>query len=364
MLRQVAAAAFAVALCLSPSWVSAQTMAIKVSVASANVHKFPSVGSPVIGTVERGTILDVTRELGDWVRVSWPEGEDGAGYLHLSAGAMTSSAYIRDSVGAVARKSTKEQPAAAMPELTAASPEPALASPQPAAKPAAAKPAAAKPQPAAAKPQDAKAARRAAALSGQRPASPAPASPAPAATASNGEQGAPLNAQVTPMQAPTQYIQPPSHFIGLGGNMMGTSPVGFGATVRTWSRGQPSFQMTVSHSSQTSLTAPGEVASLQIQPSLLYSLRDRLTDYLWVRPYFGGGVSFVRDSLRNITPGVTDATNNGFGWQGFGGAEFTFPSVPKFTLSADAGYYWRPESFEGFESNRIGISVSAHWYVK
>lgn len=354
MFRHVAAAAFAVAFCLSPSWLSAQTMAIKVSVASANVHKFPSVGSPVIGTAERGAILDVTRELGDWVRVSWPEAEDGVGYMHLSAGTMTSSAYIRDSVGAVARKSTKEQPAAAQPEPAATQPQPAAAKPQPAA---------AKPQPAAAKPQSAKEARRIAALSAPRSSAPAPASSAPAtASASNGEQGAPLNAQVTPM--PTQYVQPPSHFIGLGGNLMGASPVGFGATVRTWSRGQPSFQMTVSHSSQTSLTAPGEVASLQIAPSLLYSLRDRLTDYLWLRPYFGGGVTFVRDSLRDITPGVTDSTKNGFGWQGFGGAELTFPSVPKFTLSADVGYYWRPESFTGFERDRIGVSVSAHWYVK
>jgi hypothetical protein len=362
MVRHVAAAAFAVAFCLSPAWLSAQTMAIKVSVASANVHKFPSVGSPVIGTAERGAILDVTRELGDWVRVSWPEGEDGVGYMHLSAGTMTSSAYIRDSVGAVARKSTKEQPAAAHPEPAAIQPQPAAARPQPAAKPQPA-PAAAKPQPAAAKPQSAKEARRIAALSAPRSSAPAPAPAAPAtASASNGDQGAPLNAQVTPM--PPQYVQPPSHFIGLGGNLMGASPVGFGGTVRTWSRGQPSFQMTVSHSSQTSLTAPGEVASLQIAPSLLYSLRDRLTDYLWLRPYFGGGVTFVRDSLRNITPGVTDSTKNGFGWQGFGGAEFTFPSVPKFTLSADVGYYWRPESFTGFERDRIGISVSGHWYVK
>jgi hypothetical protein len=363
MVRHVAAAAFAVALCLSPSWVSAQTMAIKVSVASANVHKFPSVGSPVIGTAERGAILDVTRELGDWVRVSWPDGEDGVGYIHISAGTMTSSAYIRESVGKVARSSTKPEAAApAPPDATtpqpAASPQPAV-NPQPAAKP---QPAAAKPQPAAAKPQTAaakaKEARRTAALSAPRPAS------TPATTASsNGEQAtAPLNEQVTPM--PTQYVQPPSHFIGLGGNMMAASPVGFGAAMRTWSRGQPSFQMTVSHSTQTSLTAPGEVASLQIAPSLLYSLRDRLTDYLWVRPYFGGGVTFVRDSLRDITPGVTDATKNGFGWQGFGGAEFTFPSVPKFTLSADVGYYWRPDSFTGFESDRIGFSVSGHWYVK
>ena len=108
--------------------------------------------------------------------------------------------------------------------------------------------------------------------------------------------------------------------------------------------------MTVSHSSQTSLTAPGEVASLQIAPSLLYSLRDRLTDYLWVRPYFGGGVTFVRDSLRNITPGVTDSTKRGFGWQGFGGAEFTFPSVPKFTLSADVRLLLAPRVIHRFRT--------------
>jgi len=363
MVRHTAAAVLAVAFCLSPSWLSAQTMAIKVSVASADVHKFPSLGSPIIGRAERGAIIDVTRELGDWVRVSWPEAEDGVGYMHLSVGAMTSSAYVRESVGAVARSSTKPQEAPS--PQAAATPQQAV-KPQQAAKPQqTAKPQpGAKPQPAAkpqqaAKPQTAREARRAAALSAPRP---APAS-APAATASNGEQAvAPLNEQVTPM--PTQYIQPPSHFIGLGGNMMGASPVGFGAAVRTWSRGQPSFQMTVSHSSQTSLTAPGEVASLQISPSLLYSLRDRLSDSLWVRPYVGGGVTFVRDTLRDITPGVTDATTNGFGWQGFGGAEFTFPSVPKFTLSADAGYYWRPESFTGFDAGRIGVTVSGHWYVK
>jgi hypothetical protein len=197
-------------------------------------------------------------------------------------------------------------------------------------------------------------------LSAPRPAPAAPASASPTA-GSNGEQ-APLNEQVTPM--PTQYVTPPSHFIGLGGSMTGASPVGFGAAVRTWSRGQPSFQLTMSHSSQTSVEAPGQLSSLKIAPSLLYSLRDRLTDTVWVRPYLAGGVTFVRDSLREVTPGAIAETKNGFGWQGFGGAEFTFPSVPKFTLSADLGYYWRPESFPGFDAGRVGVTVTGHWYVK
>ena len=153
------------------------------------------------------------------------------------------------------------------------------------------------------------------------------------------------------MPTPTQDITPPSHFIGLGGSMIGASPVGFGAAVRTWSRGQPSFQLTMSHSSQTSVDAPGEVSSLQFAPSLLV---------LAARPphrlCLDTAVSRRGSHVRARQPARGDAgrprrrTKNGFGWQGFGGAEFTFPSVPKFTLSADLGYYWRPESFPGFES--------------
>jgi hypothetical protein len=36
--------------------------------------------------VARGRTLLVTRQLGSWVKVSWPEAEDGAGYLHVSWG--------------------------------------------------------------------------------------------------------------------------------------------------------------------------------------------------------------------------------------------------------------------------------------
>lgn len=308
MFRHAAAAALAVALSLSPSWLWAQTSALKVSAASANVHKFPSMGSPVIGKAPRGAVLEVTRELGDWVKVSWPDGEDGVGYVHLSAGSIAPS-YVRESVGSVAHGSTRES-------------------------------------------------KRTSALNAPRP---APASAPSTTTAGKGDRVA-ANEQPAPF--PTQYITPPSHFIGLGGRM-GASPVDFGAAVRTWSRGQPSFQMTVSHSSQTSVVAPGQLASLQIAPSLLYSLRDRLNDYVWVRPYLGGGATFIRHSLREVTPGATDAvTKSGLGWQGFGGAEFTFPSVPRFTLSADLGYYWLPESFPGFDVGGPGVTVSAHWYVK
>jgi hypothetical protein len=81
-------AALAVVACLTPSWLSAQSVAFTVNAASAQVHKGPSTGSPVIGTARRGAILEVTRELGSWVRVSWPSAEDGIGFVHVSTGAL------------------------------------------------------------------------------------------------------------------------------------------------------------------------------------------------------------------------------------------------------------------------------------
>ena len=64
------------------------TVKLTVNEASANVHKSPSVGSPVIGKAPRGTALVVTREVGDWVKVSWPSAADGAGYVRVSAGTL------------------------------------------------------------------------------------------------------------------------------------------------------------------------------------------------------------------------------------------------------------------------------------
>ena len=79
--------AVAVAVCLSPSWLCAQTTVLTVSAASADVYKSPSTGSPVVAHAPRGTVLAVTRELGSWVKVSWPGAED-VGYVHNSMGSL------------------------------------------------------------------------------------------------------------------------------------------------------------------------------------------------------------------------------------------------------------------------------------
>ena len=83
-----ATAVIVAALSLGSSAAFAQNAELTVKVVSAEVHQTPSVGSPVIGKAPRGAVLEVTREVGDWVKVSWPDDKSGAGYVHLSNGSL------------------------------------------------------------------------------------------------------------------------------------------------------------------------------------------------------------------------------------------------------------------------------------
>ena len=77
-----ATAVIVAALCFGSSAAFAQNAEITVKVVSAEVHRRrPSVGSPVIGKAPRGAVLEVTREVGDWVKVSWPDDKSGVGYV-------------------------------------------------------------------------------------------------------------------------------------------------------------------------------------------------------------------------------------------------------------------------------------------
>lgn len=67
MLRRATAVVFM--LILTPELVRAQETVLRVSVPSADVHKGPSVVTPVIGQAARGTALTVSQNLGSWVKV-------------------------------------------------------------------------------------------------------------------------------------------------------------------------------------------------------------------------------------------------------------------------------------------------------
>jgi hypothetical protein len=123
------ALALGVALFASPVSLYAQGSVFTVQAASADVYKAPTTASPVIGHAPRGAMLSVTRELGSWVKVSWPPAEDGIAYVHMSMGSLGRNQTSDASRPAVARS---PQPAAEPPAATTVAIRGAVATPQPA----------------------------------------------------------------------------------------------------------------------------------------------------------------------------------------------------------------------------------------
>ena len=309
------AAAVAVVLCLSPSFVPglrAQGPEFTIGSEPAEVHKSPSTGSPVIGRAPRGAVLPVTRELGSWVRISWPAGDDGVGYLHVSTGSMAHSSLP------VSRQT------AAAPPAPIAQRAPIAARPAQVARPA--------PRP-------------------------APEAPAPPPT---GVQGQRTGALAPP--SPVRSVSIP-HLVGLGG-LMGGSPFGFGASARASVGGRFRVQLEASRDAATSAAAQQHLTSVQFAPSLLYFLPDKVTDYVWMRPYVGGGLTMYHSTLSGTSAAGSSVSDNTLGRQAFGGVEVALAGAPRFTLSADFGYRWRQTPFDGFELGGRKLSVSGHWYVK
>jgi hypothetical protein len=286
-----------VVMCVTPATVYAQQtepVHMSVSSASAAVHKSPSTGSPVVGTARRGASLDVTRELGDWVRVAWPDSPDGYGYVHRSMGRLV-------------RGSTSPKTVTQVPTRPGAQPAPRGAG-------------------------------------GSTPQRTPPQRPAPTATRAT-------------------YVDPPTHFFGVGGLMTG-STFGYGVTGRAWSRNWLGAQVDMTRFSQSSAVTGDRVTTWQFAPSALYSFRDRVSDSVWVKPYVGGGASVRRHSLAAAATPELTVSETKFSFQTFGGGEFTLPAMPRFAFSVDAGYDWSETPYEGYDAGGFAFSLSGRWYFK
>jgi opacity protein-like surface antigen len=293
MSRHIAAAA--VVLCLSPSWLCAQTVRFTVNVESADVHKFPSIGSPVIAQAPRGRVLDVRRELGSWVAVPWPGAENGVAYVHVTAGLL-------------ARGATPD------------------------------------------------ASRATGSATTSRPA------PATAGARAQSPQVVPPTLRPTAAPMPQAYVTPPPHRVGLGGRL-GGSTIGVGASARAWSADHLGIQLTLSHVGLTSSLVPEHLTSTEIEPSVLYAFRDRVTDYVWLRTHIGSGVN-VRHQTTRIPGAIESVSESRLGVRAFGGAEFALSSAPRFALGVDLSYRWSQSERPEFDLGGLGLSVSGHWYVK
>lgn len=282
------AAAVVLALTLNPALLHAQDVVLTVNVPSAEVHQGPSVATPIIGHVPRGTVLPVARNLGSWVSIAWPEAPDGVGFVHVTRGRLG-------------------PPSAGAPSTTMS----------------------------------------------------------PRASATSAGASAPLPAR-TPVEqqvAPRRHVNvtPASHIIGVGGLVASMNT--FGATARTWRNNRIGLQFGFTRDAMTSSVGAGRVTSMQFEPGVVYALLDKVTDYVWIRPYVGSVVSFRHQTLKSPFE-LEDVSDNGIGFRMFGGSELTFAALPQFGLSADVGYQRFPTPFPGFESDAVSVSIAGHWYFK
>jgi hypothetical protein len=325
-----------------------------VSEASANVHKTPSVGSPVIGKAPRGTALTVTRQVGDWVKVSWPSSEEGAGYVRTSA---LTSANAAAAPATTAKAAPAAAPKTAAGAKTAAGTKTAAAP----AKASTAKTAAAKAPARAAGTKTTETATAAVpAPVGAKAAMTTPA-PAPEPISARSAQ-VPVTRPTAPTPARTLYVAP-THIFGVG-VVAGGASMGFGGSARMWKKGRVGLQLEASRYTFDSVDLLSRATSTDIAPALLFAMNDRVTDTVWVRPYIGLAAHVIHSSRTDLIFPDANESASTLGARLFLGGEFSLASVPQFALSADVGYYKLPDPFVGFEPGGLGFSISGHWYVK
>ena len=178
-------------------------------------------------------------------------------------------------------------------------------------------------------------------------------------TASAARTSAPQ--QIPPRGQPR--VRDISHIFGIGASLVPMS--GVGATARGWHKNHLGIQVAFMRDAMTSDVAAGRVTSMQFEPGVEYAPFDRVSDYLWFRPYIGSAVSIVRQTLTIASPVARPSvSDSGLGVRVYGGGELTFASMPQFGVSADLGYRHLPAPFAGFKADPLSLSLAGHWYIK
>jgi opacity protein-like surface antigen len=144
---------------------------------------------------------------------------------------------------------------------------------------------------------------------------------------------------------------------------MGNSNLGFGVSGRATIHDRFGVQLQASRYSPSTVVGQPHLTSFQLAPSFLYALPDKLTDYIWMRPYVGAGMIAYRSTVSVGAPATESVKDSRWGRQLFGGVELAIASLPRFGLSVDYGYRWS-DALNEFDFGGPALSMSGHWYVK
>jgi hypothetical protein len=294
------ALAVAVALSLTPSLTYAQHPRFTVTARSASIYEAPTVVSPVIAQSPQGAVLDVRRELPDWIEVAWPSTAKGIAYLRASTGVqrpMTIDEFVHGT-------SVQTPPSASgSPDQSAAYVAEAVAA--------------------------------VSAASTTRP----------NVTASN-----------------AAYVAP-THFVGLGGRIADPTRR-VGGTGRFWSRAGVGVQFEMLRDARTLATfervtslqfAPSVLYALPNAVSDYFWLRPYVG---------GGATIDRWTLRSADSTEISASSSHSLGLQLFGGGELTFAGLPRFALSADVGYRKMQTGLAGVEHRKIRFALSGHWFVR
>ena len=156
------------------------------------------------------------------------------------------------------------------------------------------------------------------------------------------------------------------HSVGLGGQVsVSNSGVGGGTRLFFTKRLGVNLNAFWYNGSPTSY-GPAQGSTYGAVPSFMFMLTQPSTRDVEIRPYVGGGMSYISSSRPVTTANVsTQERFNGVGGQVLGGVELTFREAQFMTISAEGIYYKLPVAMVN-TSMMDGMNwlMAVHFFVK
>lgn len=155
------------------------------------------------------------------------------------------------------------------------------------------------------------------------------------------------------------------HSVGIGGQA-GVSNRGGGGSMRLFFGERVGVNMNVVwyRSGGRYTSDPGTGSTFAAMPSVLFMLsKQDPTKGVDVRPYVGGGLSYVRATGSATT--AQFSRRSGTGGQVFGGVEMTFSDADWMTISGEGVYYKLPVSYVNASTvDGFNVILAFHFYLR
>jgi hypothetical protein len=165
---------------------------------------------------------------------------------------------------------------------------------------------------------------------------------------------------------PQQTERP--HQFGVGASLT-ASTRGAAGDVRYWFNDHIGMNMTAGWYRSYYETPSGDRPStIHASPSIIYLIgKPNYTREVDIRPFVGGGPSYLRASRPVVSPtgNILTSESSGTGMHAFGGAEMTFKDADQVALSAELIYYRLPVRLASRSSlDGLNYLVAVHFYLK